>query len=154
MLPFQAEPLDKLQARFHLALAPIYDARQLLKEIKKNPLDRPGLKRKHVFDFDNGIRLIASVERDDRPEATDRRPYLHVSFSEASKERVIKTNVRQQLHELTMMLSRGRLNNPQVHQTGKGIVHFFYDGWGIYNKLDDIERWAIENHWLGQARIT
>jgi hypothetical protein len=53
-LPFAPEPLDKLKARFTEALTPDYH------ENAVGTQEIPGLLRKHVFDFENGIRMIVS----------------------------------------------------------------------------------------------
>jgi hypothetical protein len=59
MLPFEAQPLAELQARYPQAvnyLAPLIDPEeQALHEA------RPGLLRRHVFDHEDGLRLLVSV---------------------------------------------------------------------------------------------
>ena len=58
-LPHESEPLAKLRARYAAALAPIHDAESLM----LGTVERPGQRRRHVFDFDCGYRLIVSRER-------------------------------------------------------------------------------------------
>jgi hypothetical protein len=59
MLPYHPEPLEALQARYPKALEPIFDVRDW----------RPGWpvpvswQRRHVFDHDDGLRLIVSRDR-------------------------------------------------------------------------------------------
>lgn len=150
MLPYEPEPFDQLQDRFHLALTPIYSVQTLLKEMKLNPKSRPGMQRKHVFDFEDGLRVIASVEADDRVPALQREPYLHVSFS--SHSRMHDATVPM-LHERTMQLSRGRLPEPSIEVTPKKVVHFFYDGVDFVKKLNPAELEAVRSTWLGVARF-
>lgn len=64
-LQFEPEPLDKLKARFTEALTPDYD---------QTAGTFPGLLRKHVFDFENGVRMIVSHDVADGHRA------LHFSF--------------------------------------------------------------------------
>lgn len=70
-LPFQRESLDSIRKRLPQALAVIYDVRSIL-----NGGDRPGLHRENVFDNEDGIRTVISLDRDDGAP-----PVLHLSFS-------------------------------------------------------------------------
>lgn len=65
--PYQPESLERLKSRFAAALSPDYctDGFQA----------PPGLLRQHVFDFDNGIRMIVSHDIENG------RRTLHFSFS-------------------------------------------------------------------------
>lgn len=55
-LPFEPEPDEVLRERFWRALEPTLDAERI------RPRDRPGLHRRHVLDFESGLRLIVSRE--------------------------------------------------------------------------------------------
>ena len=155
MLPYQPEPLEKLQARFADALTPIYTVQQLMQDMKRDPLARPGMRHKHVFDFEDGLRLIASVERDDRVSALLTAPYLHVSFSTHSQKNwPSAAHVTAWLQERTVMLSRGRLPPPKIEQTPRGIVHFFYEACDILQRLDPAERERVQSGWLGRGKVT
>ena len=59
MLPFEPEPGFLLTKRYKDAVQRIY----LLKEM--DGPNRPSINRKHVFDFQDGLRLIVSRERCD-----------------------------------------------------------------------------------------
>lgn len=71
-LPFEPETDQALAQRFIAALAPDYD----VTEVAAHPEGSPGKFRKHVFDFNDGIRMIASI---DRWSVGERK--LHLSFS-------------------------------------------------------------------------
>jgi len=78
-LPFTPEPIEQLRARYRAAFDPIIDTDLL----KRFPSERPGLSRKHVFDWQeeqmgmtSAYRLIISMDRDPK-----RGEYLHVSAS-------------------------------------------------------------------------
>lgn len=73
MLPFTPEPPETLCARFPHALATVYDPQLVL----AGDQTAPGLNRLHVFDFTNGIRMMASVEVHRQPQE---RFFLHFSF--------------------------------------------------------------------------
>ena len=60
MLPFQPESTAQLRARFPEAIKEIQDVLAIIKDRSL----RPGLKRKHVFDFQDGCRLIISIDRE------------------------------------------------------------------------------------------
>jgi len=72
MLPNEPRPVAELKARYRAALAHTYDQRAVV----EGGCIRPGEVRANVFDFDDGLRLIVSRERD----ATGR-VWLHYSAS-------------------------------------------------------------------------
>lgn len=72
MLPNEPESLDSMKARLDAALSVVYDAA----EIEAGRGKRPGELRQHVFDFEDGIRCIASLDRQ-----INGHVYLHMSFS-------------------------------------------------------------------------
>ena len=58
MIPYRPEPLQALRKRYPKAVARVFDSLA----VKANPTLRPGKSRTHVFDFQDGIRLIVSVD--------------------------------------------------------------------------------------------
>jgi hypothetical protein len=58
MLPQKPEAIEKMKARFPAALAEKVDINVVL----ANPALAPSKNRKHVFDFADGMRLIASTD--------------------------------------------------------------------------------------------
>ena len=60
-LPFEPQPFDELKARFPKAVEGVYKLPPTAEETARDPL-RPGLYRKHIFDFKMGLRLIVSVD--------------------------------------------------------------------------------------------
>jgi hypothetical protein len=75
VLPFKPETIEDLRARYQSALTTIFD----IAEIEAGGV-RPGQLRRHVFDCEDGIRLLISRDRDSRNAATSK-PALHVSAS-------------------------------------------------------------------------
>ena len=71
MLPFEPETEEELRARYLAAMTRVYDVTGFF----EMPADRPGLHREHVFDFEDGLRLIISREKRDKD------VYLHWSAS-------------------------------------------------------------------------
>jgi hypothetical protein len=71
LLPFEPESPDAIRQRWGAILKVIYDQKQLEAETQVNP----AFQRRHVFDFPDGIRLVASLERAGAPQAE-----LHLSF--------------------------------------------------------------------------
>lgn len=53
-LEVKSESIEQLKGRFDAALEDVYD---------RNSDPRPGEQRKHVFDFENGLRLIISFDK-------------------------------------------------------------------------------------------
>lgn len=70
-LPFEPQTEAQIVARFHLAMTPEYE----VLEVAKHPGSEPSKLRQHVFDFEDGIRMIASI---DYGQGTR---WLHLSFS-------------------------------------------------------------------------
>lgn len=71
MLPFEPEPMKSLKARYPAALERVYDYTQ---EVLPNPT--PSSRRCHVFDTEEGLRIIVSRDREAEHDV-----YLHVSIS-------------------------------------------------------------------------
>jgi hypothetical protein len=71
MLPIETESYDSLRARFQVALGTEWP------QVESVQLDRAGMHREHVFDCDDGIRLIISKETTDH----DDTKILHISAS-------------------------------------------------------------------------
>lgn len=75
MLPFKPQPLDQLKARYSVVLKRVFDC------TKGIPSPRPGELYSHVFDCEDGLRLIVSRDKE-----SDTSTYLHLSASPHSKE--------------------------------------------------------------------
>jgi hypothetical protein len=71
MIPFSPQPIDRLKERFKTALSKSYS----VSSVTDGKTERPGTKPEHVFDFENGIRLIISRDYHNGEE------YIHVSGS-------------------------------------------------------------------------
>ena len=78
-LPFNPEPLVALQARYPRALEVVYDQQ----EIAERGGIRPGQVPANIFDFDDGLKLIVSRERD-----LDDDAILHLCASFLSVRRI------------------------------------------------------------------
>ena len=71
MLPWKEETFAEAQARFSAALVPDTDSAAAMKDLTL----APGANRRHVFDFDCKIRVIASTD------SYGPHRFLHLSFS-------------------------------------------------------------------------
>ena len=76
-LPFKPEPEAALKARVPAALEVVYDQKVAYynREVAKDMSKAPSGNRAHVFDFEDGLRLI--ISRD----AIEEEVYVHVSAS-------------------------------------------------------------------------
>ncbi len=76
-LPHQSEPIEKLRDRWHDAVSFAVEA----EKCKADPDNAyiPSQHRRHVFDFDDGLRLVVSRDR------VAERQCLHVSASGTDK---------------------------------------------------------------------
>ena len=61
MLDYEPEIEESLKARYADALKPIYN----IKDLVEGTVEFPGLVRKHVFDFFDGLRIIVFREHKD-----------------------------------------------------------------------------------------
>jgi hypothetical protein len=70
-LPQEPETLAEMRKRFPLALAEIID----VATVAKNPFLAANKNRKHIFDFADGMRMIASIDR------IGKEVFVHISVS-------------------------------------------------------------------------
>ncbi len=70
MLPFRPQSIEELRTRYPTIMGRVFDCR------RGTPSPRPGELYSHIFDCDDGIRLIISRDRE-----TDSEVFLHVSAS-------------------------------------------------------------------------
>ncbi len=80
MLPFQAEPLEQLQARFHKVFEKIWEVTDVM-------TDRPGMHREHTFDFESGLRLLISLDR--LPSSSEEELHISASWEKDSPTQVL-----------------------------------------------------------------
>lgn len=123
MLPFQPEPLTALRARYAAALVTVFDCR------KGVPRPRPGELRGHVFDCEDGLRLIISRDRE-----SDSGLFLHLSASLTRNtplyEKLARGGISQsQFTEMVLERFREISDDAQPLEltgfsTGKGVPHW------------------------------
>ena len=70
-LTWQPEKSEQLKERFNKVISRVFDIEKMM----NGEGQRPGELRDHVFDFEDGIRLIASMDK------VDGHIFLHVSGS-------------------------------------------------------------------------
>lgn len=115
-LPFEPEPIEKLQARYYAALEKLWVPAPDME-------DRPGLHRTHTFDFEDGWRMLVSRDKIGNSEIN------HISASYYS-EIPLKIGILEMIQIIIdkwRQLSRKSLNE-HLHLmgiTGGGVSHFF-----------------------------
>lgn len=114
-LQFVAEPTDRLVARFKDALTPVYTA----DDIEQKKVTRPGQQRKHVFDFEDGVRCIASHE------VHNGRKVLHMSFSLSANSYVRVDNFMRVALAKAGMLQRKAVA-PIYRELSEVAIHFVF----------------------------
>jgi len=72
LLQWEPESREAMKARFMAALSPDIN----FKAVARGEQNPPGMDRKHVFDLEEGVRMIVSIDCED--ETTTR--LLHLSF--------------------------------------------------------------------------
>jgi hypothetical protein len=123
MLPFEPESEFLLKQRYKDAVEPVYSLDEM-----EGP-NRPSLRRQHVFDFQDGLRLIITRER--YPEG---QVVLHWSAS-IDKDIFIKDKFPS-VHEFIMFImehmhelwdSEEKHGSVIIKNTGSDVFHFFLE---------------------------
>ena len=121
MLPFDAESTEALEARFAAAFEGVYDA----DEIRRGDVKRPGQQRRHVFDFEDGMRMIVSRER------MGAECVVHVSASLTEDSPLLPgIGSLGEIVQKAQLRFQGMVDRDLVHRntavTGGGVIHFLY----------------------------
>ena len=122
MIPFEPEPSFSLAKRYPEAVERIYELHEMWGQ------DRPGMKRKHIFDFEDGLRLIISRERHDSNEVL-----LHwsASIDEDHLQRPPFQDVPDFMkfvmeHMTSLWEESGYVQgHVRVQSSEEGVIHFF-----------------------------
>lgn len=111
--PFSPEPIEYLRARLSSALEDVY-------LYPNSGPTRPGTQRRHVFDTEQGIRLIISrgtLRASADEEISSAETFLHVSAS--SRGRLLIWKVL----KLTKALFRRDMNGDVLGESPGGVLH-------------------------------
>jgi len=125
-LPLELETVESIKSRYPMAIRTVWNRQEILDG------KRPGMMREHVFDFEDGFRIIANREC-----LPDGMVCLHFSFSmeedsSACKAMVACDHDMRKLIEMAMehveiMGGPSRQTSPsQSFMTSGGILHFLY----------------------------
>jgi hypothetical protein len=119
MLPFEPEPTIVLKARYPEAIKDIYDPRK----IAAKPELAPSKKRKHVFDFEDGLRLIVSVDKNGMNQLTHYSASMYPTnpFTDGAK---FLGFILEHIKELRTTPMTGQI---VATSTKQGIIHLLYD---------------------------
>ena len=118
MIPFEPEGMRLMKARFAEAVRKVYE----LDAVEAGLEQRPGVERKHVFDFEDGMRLIVSRDR------LEGEVSLHVSVSfMPGREVTGREFLVSVLSRVTDMSGgKGVEGLVQVFTSEAGVVHFLF----------------------------
>jgi hypothetical protein len=123
MLPIEPEPLEKMIARFPLAIAEPVDAIA----VRDGKRIAPSSDRKHVFDFEDGMRLAVSIDR-----VVDKK-FLHVSasgtedYTKSIKDEGFEGLLEDVLLRLSAFLGKPPGDNLQARLTKAGVLHIMFE---------------------------
>ena len=126
MLPFEPESIESLKARYPEAMKDTYDPN----DIKDDPTQSPGKQRKHVFDFEDGLRLIASR---DQMKESELDPITHYSVSvvesicNVNQFKDLAAFVGWAIKHINQIRPKEMTGQLITQGTETGIVHMFYD---------------------------
>ena len=119
-LPWEPEIDDMLQGRFDKAMERVYDIEDMMSQDLAD--DRPGVKREHVFDFQDGIRMIISKDR-----TAKGRTFLHVSGSSYNKK-LTPEELMKSMGEKILELHKGDISGVmQAVKTSGGVIHMLLE---------------------------
>ncbi len=112
VMPFEAESLEILRARYHKALEKLWIAGD-------DMIDRPGLHRENLFDFESGLRLLISKDLFPNKKIAD----IHVSASWQSNNPIALEDAHREITSSFRAL--GGVGNLRLVGFSKaGIPHF------------------------------
>lgn len=130
MIPFNPEPLEQLKSRVSRAWEGTYS----INLIQTNPDGRPSLKPQHVFDFEDGLRLILS-----RDELEKDVVFYHVSASVFEDKELFKKlsqSVASLISNLTQeVIDRMNLLDPETMKR-KLVKTGFSPNWVLHILLE------------------
>jgi len=117
-MPYAPEPVESARKRMPAALHDVYDPL----EVEAGKQTRPGLLRKHVFDFEDGMRMIVSRE------TMDGKLWIHASFSWFAPPPVLEiaeSRIEERLRQAVGYT--GFMQLVMRFATPKGILHLLMD---------------------------
>jgi hypothetical protein len=124
-VPMNRQPLAELKARYPAAVAEVIDVRAIIDGLRLPPSAEP----KHVFDTEDGLRLIISMERmPDGKVGTHISASLHDDHVQRLRERRLSLRETEAWVIATWQALSGSTLRPQLHGvTGGGVPHFFLE---------------------------
>jgi len=120
MIPFSPEPVDSLKDRFCDSVIDLYNT----DDIKAGKIKAPSKKKEHVFDFEDGIRLIVSRELYNGKE------FIHMSGSFSGNlipELKLKDGLSLLVDKYRALSGDDKGNAMQYYVTEAGVLHLIYD---------------------------
>lgn len=116
-LPFEPENEELFKERFEDALNPVC----VIEDITKVGEIRPGQLRKHVFDYNDGTRLIVS-----RDKVADIGTFLHVSVSFCKVPPLVGKELLQSVVEKVNSLRGVIPGIVKAFESKDGVVHLLF----------------------------
>lgn len=119
MLPFIPEPLEQLKKRYRAAIEKPVNAVYA----NQHPEESPGKKRQHVFDCEDGMRMIISRDYAGNDEVF----HISASVEDAIWKGPFDERLLKQMKERFAAISGSSIpNNSTFIVTEKGIPHWFF----------------------------
>jgi len=122
MLPHEPETMAKMKVRFSAAIAETID----VDAVNAGKVEAPSKQRKHVFDFQDGMRLIFSIDK------TDGIRFVHTSASGSESyfktlvgENIFNGFVEDALLRMAALLGKSP-NNVAAYLSGRGVLHLVF----------------------------
>jgi len=124
MLPHEPETIEQMKARFPAAIAEPVD----IDEVIEGTAPTPGKDRKHVFDFEDGMRVIISID------VSSEERFLHLSASgdEAYADTLGSEGLDGFLEDILLRFSaiigRAPKGPLKSYLTSTGVLHILFKG--------------------------
>lgn len=125
MLPFEPESIEELKARYTDAIQEVFNPI----EVAEDPDLSPGKRRKHVFDFEDGLRLIVSVDQLDSsafPRVTHYSASLVEYLCDINQFEKPIDYVEFVVERINKIRPRAMFGKV-VTKIDKGVLHVYYD---------------------------
>lgn len=144
-LSYEPEPLIEGRKRYDKALIHLYNVHR----VRYMNIPGPQFQRDNVFDFDNGLRLIISMEFAPINKLGERGPFEHISASWLSKPPEGIVMMDESIRIYSYISKRNPKTKPHWHHLDpkSGVFHMLFRRDTDF-RLDD---WDEEGNWLNSS---
>jgi len=132
MLSFESETVKELKARYSEAMTKIYNPDIIIADNNESP----GNNRKNVFDFEDGVRIVASRDKFDNIYLTHYSMSFNPDIFNTSTLENSQQVMKCALSHINSIRPEATIGNVMT-RGGNGVVHLFYNETEALNLVID-----------------